>query len=471
MLKKIIALAMVGCFVFLNTACDLIGGNKTKLDPENPVTITLWHYYFDEKEQILNDFVEEFNSTVGAEKGIIVAPINKGRIIDLEKTLTDSANGVVNSEKMPNIFSAYIDKAVELSNLNKIVDLNEYYSPEEKKGFIGSFVEAGTFDNKFMVLPIVKSTEVLYVNKTKWDEIKAVTNHKDEDLETWEGISKAAEDYQHVVGSSTGQDIKGFFGYESLENFILLAMKEQGVDVIDGENKLVHLNEPELKKFFQMYFSNMINKRFYVEGKFRNDNLQTGTLVSYTGSIAGAKYFPTVVFEKDKEKPIEMLALRYPTFEGMKGYGMLQGAGMAVAKASDAEVEASVEFLKWFTKDVNNLEFATRTAYLPSRKGLYEGKAFQNTINKLKKESVQAEHLARIYEIGRDVVLNGESYYVKPFEKSYKVREILGETLKARVDEVLADPKKYKDSTVDAQFEIWVKNVKEELERNEIQYE
>ncbi|MGP1569683.1 MAG: extracellular solute-binding protein [Eubacteriales bacterium] len=474
MVKKILAVAMIGCFVFINIACDVINPKtdyESKLDPENPVTITLWHYYFDEKEQILNNFVEKFNSTVGIEKGIVVEPVNKGRIIDLEAALTDSANGVVNSDKMPNIFSTYIDKAVELTKLNKMVDLNDYFSEEEKQEFVNSFVETGSFGKKFMVIPIAKSTEILYVNKTKWDEIKEFTGHTDEDLATWEGISEVAGDYLKMNCKGTGKAEIGFFGYESLENLIILAMKEQGVEVIDGEDKIIHLNEPELKKFFNMYFGNMITSKFFIEGKFRTDNVQTGSLVAYTGSTAGAKYFPTAVVENGIERPVELLALRYPTFKGMRRYSFLQGAGMAVAKASDAEVEASIEFLKWFTKDENNLKFAVKTGYLPSKKALYEKNTFDKTIEKLREDGLQSDHLASIYEISREIILSENTYYVKPFEKSYKVRQILGETLNSCVEEGLENPSKYNGVNMEMQFDIWLKRVKQQLDRNEIQYE
>ena len=38
---------------------------------------------------------------------------------------------------------------------------------------------------------------------------------------------------------------------------------------------------------------------------------------------------------------------------------------MAVAKTTDAEVEASVVFLKWFTQPENNIAFAVGSGYLP----------------------------------------------------------------------------------------------------------
>ena len=45
---------------------------------------------------------------------------------------------------------------------------------------------------------------------------------------------------------------------------------------------------------------------------------------------------------------IELKVLPKPHFEGGKKVAVQQGAGMAVAKTTDAEVEASVVFLKWF---------------------------------------------------------------------------------------------------------------------------
>ena len=38
---------------------------------------------------------------------------------------------------------------------------------------------------------------------------------------------------------------------------------------------------------------------------------------------------------------------------------------MVVTKGSDEEIKASVEFLKWFTKPENNIDFSVGSGYLP----------------------------------------------------------------------------------------------------------
>ena len=46
------------------TACGVNGRKK------GPVTLTVWHVYGGQADSPLNDLIEEFNETVGAEEGI-----------------------------------------------------------------------------------------------------------------------------------------------------------------------------------------------------------------------------------------------------------------------------------------------------------------------------------------------------------------------------------------------------------------
>lgn len=40
------------------------------LDPSNPVSLTVWHYYNGAQQSAFDELVSEFNATVGKEKGI-----------------------------------------------------------------------------------------------------------------------------------------------------------------------------------------------------------------------------------------------------------------------------------------------------------------------------------------------------------------------------------------------------------------
>ena len=52
--------------------------------------------------------VEEFNETVGREKGIYVQSYSQGSVSDLETAVRDSINGTVGADEMPDIFSSFV---------------------------------------------------------------------------------------------------------------------------------------------------------------------------------------------------------------------------------------------------------------------------------------------------------------------------------------------------------------------------
>ena len=68
-MKKLLSFFLIGLMLcFALTGCS----DKTKLDPDNPVTLTMWHVYGEQADSPMNRLIEEFNRTVGAEKGIII---------------------------------------------------------------------------------------------------------------------------------------------------------------------------------------------------------------------------------------------------------------------------------------------------------------------------------------------------------------------------------------------------------------
>ena len=47
-------------------------GNKSPLDPDNPVSLTVWHYYNGSQQAAFDALVEEFNEGAGRKMGIYV---------------------------------------------------------------------------------------------------------------------------------------------------------------------------------------------------------------------------------------------------------------------------------------------------------------------------------------------------------------------------------------------------------------
>ena len=62
-MKKILALLFSVMLVIGITGCS----TPTLLDPDNPVSLTLWHVYGEQADSPMNQLIAEFNATVGQE--------------------------------------------------------------------------------------------------------------------------------------------------------------------------------------------------------------------------------------------------------------------------------------------------------------------------------------------------------------------------------------------------------------------
>ena len=89
----------LSAFCFAAALAGLTGcGTNSPLDPENPVSLTVWHYYNGSQQAAFDALVEEFNDTVGREKGIYVEGYSQGSVSDLESAVRDSIAGKVGAE-------------------------------------------------------------------------------------------------------------------------------------------------------------------------------------------------------------------------------------------------------------------------------------------------------------------------------------------------------------------------------------
>ena len=61
--KAVAPLCAAGILAVSLTGC----GKKSPLDPGNPVSLTIWHYYNGSQQAAFDALVEEFNDSVGRE--------------------------------------------------------------------------------------------------------------------------------------------------------------------------------------------------------------------------------------------------------------------------------------------------------------------------------------------------------------------------------------------------------------------
>lgn len=407
-----------------------------KLDPNNPVSITLWHYYNGSQKNALTDMVEEFNKTDGRDKGIVVEAVNLGSITELKNSILDSAAGKVGSDPVPNIFAAYADTAYQIDSMGLVTDLSQYLTQAEIDSYIPSYIEEGRMgkDNALKIFPTAKSTEVFMLNRTDWDTFAAATGADIGKLSTIEGVTATAKAYYEWTDSLTPEvkdDGKAFFGRDAVANYFIIGCRQLGAEIFQVKDGAVtfQLEESMLRKLWDNYYVPFIHGYFAANGKFRSDDAKVGDILALVGSSTTASYFPAAVIKGDKDSyDIKATVLPAPRFEGGRPYAVQQGAGMVVTNSTAEKEFASVEFLKWFTQADRNLSFSVSSGYLPVKKEANTMEKLETAIAKLGQDTI-SENTKACLKVSMQTVLDCNLYTNRAFSGGNEARNVLETTL------------------------------------------
>lgn len=426
-MKKVRLVLISLLMFFAVTGCS--NEDKNLLDKDDPTTIQVWHYYNGAQQEEFNRLVDEFNKTVGKEKGIIVEGSGQGTISDLERNVLDSINGKAGAADIPNIFAAYGDTVYQVDKLGYAVDLNKYFSKDELSKYVDGYLEEGHFSSKdtLKIFPVAKSVELFMLNKTDWEKFANATGASTNDLNTIEGVTKVAEQYYNWTDSLTAapNDGKAFFGRDAFANYMLVGYRQLATDIFSKKDNKIVLNfEADIaKKLWDNYYVPYISGYFSSSGKFRSDDIKIGNILACVSSSSSVTYFPKEVILNDEEShSIELETFACPKFKDGKDYVVQQGAGMVVLKSEEKEQQAAVEFLKWFTSDKQNIAFSNASGYLPVTKSA-------NDLDKITDEVEVNESVKKTLNTSLKMISDNNMYTSVPFEKGTDARNVLETTM------------------------------------------
>ena len=358
------------CAAALVLGCAACSGGSPK---QTAVTdIAVWTYYNGDQMESFTKLVDEFNSTVGAEKGISVSTESLGSVNDLEASVMDAAEGKVGASELPNIFSAYADTAYAMDQMGMLVDLAPYLSDAERNTFVNGYLSEGDFNGsgEIKIFPVAKATELMFLNDTDWQVFADAAGASYDDLATLEGLVETAGKYYDWTDAQTDtpDDGKALFGRDAMANYMLVGAQQLGdaiFEVQDGK-MTVNFDHDVARKLWDNYYVPFVKGWFTASGRFRSDDVKTGNVLGYVGSCSSATFFPTQVTTDDSvSHDISMKVLQSPKFADGEDVAVQQGAGMVVTAGTEEEINASVEFLKWFVQPENNIAFAVGSGYLP----------------------------------------------------------------------------------------------------------
>ncbi len=350
--------------LLLVTCCSC--KNTAILDPENPVTLTMWHNYGGDMQSAMDLLIDKFNSTVGKEEGIVINVTEISSSSELNKSLDMIANRDPGAPSMPDIFTGYPKVAIQFWEKGLLADLNKYFTDEELDLYIDAFLEEGKLsDGGLYVFPIAKSTEVLYVNRTIFDKFAAETGAQVQDLYTFEGIAKLADAYYEWSGG------KQFYTADSWFNFSEVGMEQLGDTIFSNET--ISLDNDNFRYIFNTVFGPAVEGGIAIYDGYSSDLSKTGDIVCSTGSSAGVLFYgDTITYEDGTIENVEYDILPYPIFENGSKTALQRGGGLMVASGDEQKEYAASVFIKWFTAPEQNMDFINKTGYLPVTNQAFE---------------------------------------------------------------------------------------------------
>ena len=229
----------------------------------------------------------------------------------------------------------------------------------------------------------MKSTEVLYYNKTIIDPI--LTQLDIESLDTWDNVEKVIVELKKAYPNSTP------LGYDSEENFFITLAAQYGNDYTSATGDHYTFvndgNKAFVAKFAEWYQRGWMTTSALIGGSYTSDafkkaNDEVGKSFMSIGSSAGARYQ-----RPDKEGdayPFDVGIVPVPQVNASNPKVISQGPSICIFEDENKqEVYASWLFLKFLTTDAQfQAQYSMKSGYIPVIKSVGETKIYKDYLDK-----------------------------------------------------------------------------------------
>ena len=423
--------AFAGCESGGGVAADFIipeGG----FDTSKPVTITFYHTMGSNLRDVLDRYIAEFNKLY---PNITVQHEQVGSYDDVR----DQIKTEITVGNQPNIAYCYPDH-VALYNLAQAVttldsliasDLEVTRADGSKEilgltdaqiaDFIKGYYDEGKQfgDGKMYTMPLSKSTEVLYYNKTFFDKhgIKVPT--------TWDELEAVCEQIKSIDPDSIP------LGYDSESNWFITMCEQSGSAYTSATGDDLFLFDNETNRAFVVRFREWYQKGYvttqeisggYTSELFTKAESDVGNSYMSIGSSAGATHQrPDKV---NDAYPFEVGIATIPQLNAANPKVISQGPSLCIFKKNDPqEVMASWLFVKFLCTTVEfQAEFSMASGYVPVIKSVGENPIYKGDFLDL------ADGGDYISALSAKICLEQEkAYYTSPaFNGSSTARDQVG---------------------------------------------
>lgn len=372
MMKRAVILLFYSTMIVFLSACGIWGQNEssdvdekqssdettelTKLDPNHPTKVTFYSYSLayptmkDGMEKLINDF----NETVGKEKGVIVegvadptfqqyrADITAGKSVDI----VQHTFSTLDASRVTLGFEAYED-----------------VFPKEEldthlEGISENALQLGVIDDKMYGLAFTFSTPIVFMNGGIFEEAGLDPN---DPPETWNEI----KEYAVKIKEETGKD---GFALEPDNGWVTESVfYGNGADILsEDRSEAVFASEKgieaiEIWKDIYQSGAHAVGSTTDIPEQFMAGNL--GMYITSTALHSGFK-------AAAEAGGWELHGAGLPQFGEQESVPVNSGSVLAVRPDSAEKQAATWEFIKYVTGDEGYTTITEEIGYLPLRTGL-----------------------------------------------------------------------------------------------------
>ena len=365
----LLAVALLVLPLLAMTSCNLFG-NKNN---DGKTHITFYHTMGESLRAVLDKYIAEFNKLY---PDIVIEHKQVGGYDDVR----DQIQTEITVGDQPNIAYCYPDHVAMYNIAYAVQPLDEYISStetitradgsteilgltqEQINNFIDGYYEEGKVygDGKMYTLPMSKSTEVLYYNKTFFTENNLSVPT------TWEELKTVCEQIKALDPKCIP------LGYDSEANWFITMCEQYGSDYTSatGEHFLFdnETNRGFVADFREWYEAGLVTTQEifgnYTSGLFTAAEGETRCYMCI-GSSAGANH--QIPKDDAGEFMFEVGIATVPQVNANNRKVISQGPSLCIfRKANAEEVKASWLFVKFLTTNLDfQAEFGMTSGYIP----------------------------------------------------------------------------------------------------------
>ncbi len=378
------------------------------------ITLEFWHAQTKENGIAMDKVVALFNET--NPYGITVNATCQGSYNDTHTKLL----AALSAGNQPNVGQAYNNNMMTYMPSGKLMELTAYLeddfglTAEDKATIVPSYWgENCSFpDGKIYATSLGKSTDVMFYNKTFFDEhgLKVPT--------TYAELAEVAAQATAITG-------KPSVGFDSTANLGIYGPMNWGAKYADIDGNLFMFDEENLPKTmaFYEYFKKGIEGGYFRlagEDRYCSGPFSAGTIVMYIGSSAGTQYILPDGFEAAASyAPVG----DYPAV-------IQQGGNFCGFTTGDALTDLATSiFLEYMYNPDAAALYSANTGYAPSNSAALEKQVY--------KDSVAVPGIGPAAKAVSSTYPDGVLAFDPPFASSYETRTILA----GIVDALALDPK------------------------------